>query len=114
MPNPVTGLPVFAMYSTSGRLVQSAEAILNAGMPSSVRKLTLVMSQALWLGGGGALMAVPLCVALARVALRFHTQVVLSAPILGFTFALTLGMAFVAGLFSLRPLRNLEAAKLLR
>jgi putative ABC transport system permease protein len=111
----LVGLAVTSETLYAAVLAQSEEfAVLDAlGIPTR-HVAGLVMAQALWLGVGGALLAVPLAVALARVALRFHTQVVLSAPILGVTFALTLGMAFAAGLFSLRPLRNLEPAKLLR
>ena len=58
--------------------------------------------------------AVTIGLYLAWAALSMHTLVVLSAPIVLLTFALTLGMAMLAGLSSLRPLRNLEPAKLLR
>jgi hypothetical protein len=42
-----TGLPFFAMYSTSGRFEQSADAILNAGMPRSSNMSMLFTSQPL-------------------------------------------------------------------
>jgi putative ABC transport system permease protein len=110
----LVGLAVTSETLYAAVLAQSQEfAVLDAlGIPTK-HVAGLVLSQALWLGVGGALLAVPLAVALARVALRFQTQVALSAEILVFTFALTLGMAFIAGLFSLRPLQRLEPAKLL-
>src|SRR5262249_28941703 len=58
----------------------------------------LVLAQAFWLGLGGSVLALPCTVALARAALAVRTQIVVSAPILAVTFALTLGMAALAGL----------------
>jgi putative ABC transport system permease protein len=111
----LVGLAVTSETLYAAVLAQAQEfAVLDAlGIPTK-HVAGLVLAQALWLGVGGVLMAVPIAVILARVALRFHTQVVLSAPIVSITFALTLGIAFLAGLFSLRPLRSLEPAKLLR
>jgi putative ABC transport system permease protein len=74
----------------------------------------LVLAQSFWLGVGGALAALPCAVALARAALLVNTLVLLTAPIVLLTCALTLGIAVVAGLLSLRPLRNIEPAQLLR
>jgi len=74
----------------------------------------LVLAQSFWLGVSGTLVAVPCTVALARAALSVNTLVLLTAPIVLLTFALTLGMAVLAGLLSLRPLRNIEPAQLLR
>jgi putative ABC transport system permease protein len=111
----LVGLAVTSETLYAAVLAQAKEfAVLEAlGIPRR-HVVGLVLSQALWLGLGGILLALPCTVALARAALHVHTQVVLSGPILALTFALTLGMALLAGLSSLRPLRHLEPARLLR
>jgi putative ABC transport system permease protein len=111
----LVGLAVTSETLYAAVLAQSDEfAVLDAlGIPPRYTR-RLVMDQSFWLGVGGALLALPFAVVLARLALAFQTQVLLSAPILWVTFALTLGIALSAGLSSLRPLRNLEPAKLLR
>jgi len=103
-------MPVYAAV-----LAQAQEfAVLDAlGVPRRC-VVGLVLAQSFWLGVGGVLLALPCTVALARAALCVQTQVILSAPIVLITFALTLGMALLAGLSSLRPLRHLEPAELLR
>ncbi len=111
----LVGLAVTSETLYAAVLAQSKEfAVLDAlGIPRR-RVMRLVLAQAVWLGVGGVLMALPCTVALARAALWVRTQVILSAEVLTFTFALTLAMAILAGLSSLRPLRNIEPAKLLR
>jgi putative ABC transport system permease protein len=89
-------------------------AVLEAlGIPRK-HVVRLVLAQSFWLGVGGIGMALPFTVALARVALWMQTQVVLSTMVLSLTFVLTLGMAMLSGFLSLRPLRDIEPAKLLR
>ena len=79
----LVGLAVTSETLYAAVLAQSKEfAVLDAlGIPTK-HVAGLVLAQSFWLGVGGALLALPLAVALARVALWFHTQVVLSAPIL--------------------------------
>jgi putative ABC transport system permease protein len=111
----LVGLAVTSETLYAAVLAQSDEfAVLDAlGIPPRYTR-RLVLDQSFWLGVSGALLALPVAVALARLALAFQTQVLLSAPILWITFALTLGIAVIAGFSSLRPLRKLEPAKLLR
>jgi putative ABC transport system permease protein len=111
----LVGLAVTSETLYAAVLAQSKEfAVLEAlGIPRR-RVIGLVLAQSLWLGVGGIILALPCTVALAWAALAMHTLVVLSAPTVVLTFALTLGMAMLAGLSSLRPLRNIEPAKLLR
>jgi putative ABC transport system permease protein len=111
----LVGLAVTSETLYAAVLAQSKEfAVLEAlGIPRK-HVVRLVLEQSLWLGVGGALLALPCVVALARAALWIHTHVVLSATILSLTLGLTLGMALLAGLLSLRPLRHIEPAKLLR
>jgi putative ABC transport system permease protein len=111
----LVGLAVTTETLVAAVLAQSKEfAVLEAlGMPRR-RMVGLVVAQSFWLGLGGALVALPCTVGLARAALPLHTRIVLNAPILLITAALTLGMALLAGLLSLRPLRHIEPARLLR
>jgi putative ABC transport system permease protein len=111
----LVGLAVTSETLYAAVLAQTKEvAVLEAlGIPSR-HVARLVLAQSFWLGVGGIIAALPCTVALARAALVMQTKVILSAPILALTFALTLGMAVLSGLSALRPLRNIEPAKLLR
>jgi putative ABC transport system permease protein len=111
----LVGLAVTSETLYAAVLAQAREfAVLEAlGIPGR-HVAGLVLTQSFWLGVGGIVMALPCTVALARAALWVHTRVILSTEVLSLTFALTLGMAMLAGLFSLRPLRQIEPAKLLR
>ena len=111
----LVGLAVTSETLYAAVVAQSKEfAVLEALGIHTRHTRRLVLAQSLWLGVGGALVALPCAVALARAALAVNTLVLLTAPIVVLTFALTLGMAILAGLFSLRPLRNIEPAQLLR
>jgi putative ABC transport system permease protein len=111
----LVGLAVTSETLYAAVLAQMKEfAVLEAlGIPRR-HVVALVLAQSLWLGVGGALLALPCTIALAWAALAIHTHVEVSAPILLITFALTLAMAILAGLSSLRPLRSIQPAKLLR
>src|SRR5262249_34846932 len=101
----LVGLTVTSEELYAAVLAQAKEfAVLDALGFNRRRVKGLVLAQAFWLGLGGSVLALPCIVALARAALVVHTQIVVSAPILAVTFALTLGMAALAGLSALRPL----------
>jgi len=111
----LVGLSVTTETLYAAVLAQSKEfAVLEALGIHRRHVWRLVLAQSFWLGVSGTLVAVPCTVALARAALSVNTLVLLTAPIVLLTFALTLGMAVLAGLLSLRPLRNIEPAQLLR
>jgi putative ABC transport system permease protein len=111
----LVGLAVTSETLYAAVIAQSKEfAVLEALGVHRRHTRQLVLAQSFWLGVGGALVALPCAVALARVALQVNTLVILTAPIVLLTFTLTLGMAVLAGLFSLRPLRNIQPAQLLR
>jgi putative ABC transport system permease protein len=111
----LVGLAVTSETLCAAVLAQAKEfAVLEALGISRGHVVGVVLAQSFWLGAGGILLALPCTVALAQAALWMHTQVILSALVLALTFTLTLGMALLAGLSSLRPLRNIEPAKLLR
>jgi putative ABC transport system permease protein len=111
----LVGLAVTSETLYAAVLAQAKEfAVLEAlGIPRK-RGVGLVLAQSFWLGLGGILLALPCTVVLARAALAMQTRVILSWPILSLTFALTLGMAMLAGLSALRPLRKIQPAALLR
>lgn len=111
----LVGLAVTSETMYGAVLAQAKEfAVLEAlGIPRR-RVVGLVLAQSFWLGIGGAVLALPCTLALAWGALWLQTRVELSPPILALTFALTLAMAMVAGMSALRPLRNIQPAKLLR
>jgi putative ABC transport system permease protein len=111
----LVGLAVTSETLYAAVLAQSKEfAVLEALGIRRKHTVRLVLAQSLWLGVGGAMLALPCTVALAWGALWVHTRVIVSAPVLLLTLGLTLGMATLAGLMSLRPLRNIEPARLLR
>jgi putative ABC transport system permease protein len=111
----LVGLAVTSETLYAAVVAQSKEfAVLEALGIHRRHVSRLVLAQSFWLGVGGALVALPCAVALARAALSVNTLIILSVPIIVLTFALTLSMAVVAGLFSLRPLRKIEPAQLLR
>lgn len=89
-------------------------AVLDAlGIPRW-RMVALVLSQSFWLGLGGVFLALPITYVLSWAALIVETRVVLTSQIVQLTIALTLGMAMIAGISALRPLRGVEPANLLR
>jgi putative ABC transport system permease protein len=111
----LVGLAVTRETLYAAVLAQSKEfAVLDALGVRRGHVVRLVLAQSLLLGVGGTLLALPCTLALAQAALRVHTVVIVSAPIVSLTFALTLGMAAVAGLSSLRSLRHIDPARLLR
>ncbi len=111
----LVGLAVTSETLCAAVLAQEEEfAVLEAlGVPRR-HAAGLVLAQSFWLGIGGIAVALPATVLLARAALEVRTHVVLSSEVLGVTAGLTLVMAVLSGLLSLRPLRHLEPAKLLR
>jgi putative ABC transport system permease protein len=111
----LVGLAVTSEELYAAVLAQAKEfAVLDALGINRRHMVGLVLAQSFWLGLGGCLLALPCIVALARAALAVHTQIVVSAPILLVTFAFTLGIAALAGLSALRPLRHIDPASLLR
>jgi putative ABC transport system permease protein len=111
----LVGLAVTSEELYAAVLARAKEfAVLDALGINRRHLVGLVLAQSFWLGVGGIVLALPCIVGLARAALAVRTQIVVSAPILSVTFALTLGMAIVAGFSALRPLRRIEPANLLR
>ncbi len=111
----LVGVAVTSETLYAAVLAQAKEfAVLEAlGIPRR-RVVGLVLTQSFWLGIGGAVLAIPCTVLLARIGLWNQTRVELSPTIIVLTLVLTLAMAISAGLLALRPLQQIEPAKLLR
>ncbi len=89
-------------------------AVLRAmGIPGRRVALTVV-TQSLWVGVTGVLLALPAILALSRVVGLLGARALLPGWLLAGTSALTLGMALASGLYALRSLRLIEPAVLLR
>jgi putative ABC transport system permease protein len=89
-------------------------AVLRAmGIPRR-RVAAVVMAQSFWIGVAGITLAVPAVFALARLAEAFGAKALLPAWLLGLACGVTLIMAVLSGLASLRSLRLVEPAALLR
>jgi putative ABC transport system permease protein len=106
----VTSQTLYAATAASFREFAVLRAV---GVPKW-RLATMVLSQSMWLGVLGVVLAMPIVFALARVAVLLGARVHLAAWIIGVAAGLTLLTALLAGLFALRSLRDLELAKLLR
>jgi putative ABC transport system permease protein len=73
-----------------------------------------VLAQSFWVGGVGVVVALPAAFALARLLNFLGVNVLLPGWLLGSAAGLTLVMAVVSGLISLRSLRRMEPVELLR
>jgi putative ABC transport system permease protein len=106
----VTSQTLYAATAASFR----EYAVLRAlGVPRW-RMGLMIVAQALWLGVGGVLVALPAVFILAGAAGLLGARVSLPLWVLGAAAGLTLITALLAGLTSLRSLRHLELATLLR
>jgi putative ABC transport system permease protein len=89
-------------------------AVLRALGVSRWRIAGAVLSQSFWIGGIGAVLALPAAFALAEGLKLLGVHVLLPGWLLGAGAGLTMVMAVVAGLISLRSLRQMEPVELLR
>ncbi len=89
-------------------------AVLDAlGIPRS-RLRFLVLAQSFWIGAVGLSLALPLIFGLSWAALLYNTTVLLPGWVMFMTLGLTMAMVLGSGLGSLRALRYVEPAILLR
>jgi putative ABC transport system permease protein len=89
-------------------------AVLEAlGIPTW-RMAALVLAQSFWVGLVGISLAVPASIGSAQVIRALGGMIQLPAWLLGSAAALTLLTALLSGLLSLRPLRLIQPAALLR
>jgi putative ABC transport system permease protein len=89
-------------------------AVLEAlGIPTW-RMAAAVLAQSFWIGAAGVVVAVPASLVLGRILDFAGTRVLFPAWLVGPTAALTVATVLVSGLFSLRSLRLVQPAELLR
>jgi len=73
-----------------------------------------VLQQAVWVGGFGVIVALPMIAGLTILIEAIGGKVVIPPWLLGGTAALTMVMAMGSGLLALRSLRRIEPTSLLR
>jgi len=106
----VTSQTLSAATAASLRELAVLEAL---GIPTW-RMQALVLTQSFWVGLLGIALAMPASFGSAGVMRALGARIVLPAWMLASAAALTLAMALLAGLVSLRSLRRVEPATLLR
>ena len=106
----VTSQTLSAATAASLRELAVLEAL---GIPAW-RMRALVLTQSFWVGLLGIALALPASFGSAALMQALGARIVLPLWMLGFAAALTLTMALLAGLVSLRSLRRVEPATLLR
>jgi putative ABC transport system permease protein len=106
----VTSQTLSAATAASLRELAVLEAL---GIPTW-RMQALVLTQSFWVGLLGIALAMPASFGSAGVMRALGARIVLPAWMLASAAALTLAMALLAGLVSLRSLRRVEPAALLR
>ncbi|HLJ97927.1 MAG TPA: ABC transporter permease [Gemmataceae bacterium] len=106
----VTSQTLSAATAASLRELAVLEAL---GIPTW-RMQALVLAQSFWVGLLGVALAVPASFCSAGVLQVLGARIVLPAWMLGGAAGLTMAMALLAGLVSLRALRRVEPATLLR
>jgi len=101
------------LYSAASAALREYAVLDALGIPRW-RLVALVLSQSLWIGLAGLVLAVPLIYALSAAASLVQTQVLLPLWLLGFALGVTFLMVLVSGVSALRSLRQVEPATLLR
>ncbi len=101
------------LYSATIASLREYAVLTAMGIPTW-RLMGLVMSQSFWIGLLGVVLALPTSLALSQAATFLETKVVLPEWLLGMTAGLTMLMALFSGTASLRSLRLVEVAMLLR
>jgi putative ABC transport system permease protein len=101
------------LYGAVAAQLREYAVLWALGIP--VRRMAaLVMAQAVWVGLTGVGLSLPAIFLVAEGAILLNVLVLLPLWLLAATVAVTLAMAVVAGLASLRSLRRIEPAILLR
>ncbi|MGE3807302.1 MAG: ABC transporter permease [Gemmataceae bacterium] len=106
----VTSQTLFAAVKASRRELAVLRAL---GIPYQ-QLVRSVLSQSLWVGLIGVVLALPTAYALSVVATALGAKVLLPGWLMAVAAILTLGMALFAGMTALRSLRQAEPAALLR
>jgi len=102
-----------SLYSATMASAREYATLLALGIPR--RKIAgLVLSQSMWVGLFGVIMAVPAVAILVTIAEAAGTRILLKPEVLIGAAVITLGTALLAGLFALRSVRRIEPMSLLR
>ncbi len=98
------------LYAAVARVASTR--VLRWGIPGWSMGASVVLG--FWVGFIGVALAIPGSFALAKVADQLGVQVLLPAKLLAAAVTVTMVMAMLSGLLSLRSLRLVEPAMLLR
>jgi putative ABC transport system permease protein len=101
------------LYAATAAQLKEYATLRALGIPSW-RIAMAVIEQALWIGGAGVALALPIAFALAELIEVLGARALLPPWLLGGSAAMTMGMAVGSGLLALRSLRLIEPAELLR
>jgi putative ABC transport system permease protein len=101
------------LYAAIAASIRELAVLRALGMPRWRMRL-FVLQQALIVGVIGLLIAAPVTYGLLTLVRSLGTQAVMPPWLIISVSSLTLGMALIAGLFSLRSLKGVEPAQLLR
>lgn len=101
------------LYSATAANAKEFAILLALGVPRW-RISLMVMTQSLWVGVIGVVLAYPVCQGLRFGAKQIGADVDLRWEVLLGTAVVTVGMALVSGVFALRSVRQLEPMSLLR
>ncbi|MBY0587811.1 ABC transporter permease [bacterium] len=101
------------LYAAIGASIREL-AVLRALGISRGRMVIFVLQQSMVVGIVGLLLAIPITYGLLTLVRSLGTQAVMPIWLITGTGSLTLAMAIIAGLFSLRSLKGVEPAELLR
>ena len=106
----ITSQTLYAAVTSSLR----EYAVLRAlGLPRW-RIAALVLAQSFWIGLGGVSISLPMALAIKRLAGSLGAEMLLPLWLLAGTITVTMAIALLSGLLSLRSLRLVEPANLLR
>jgi putative ABC transport system permease protein len=111
----VVGLVITSqtLYAATAASLREYAVLRALGLPRW-RIAALVLAQSFWIGLAGVVTALPMTLALARLAGVIGAEVMLPSWLLAGTITLTMTIALASGLLALRSLRLVEPANLLR
>ncbi len=101
------------LYSATAASAKEFAILLALGIPRW-RISLMVLTQSMWVGLIGIVVAYPVCVGLRYLAQMFNTDVDMRWEILAGTATITIGMALIAGTLALRSVKKIEPMDLLR
>jgi putative ABC transport system permease protein len=101
------------LYAATAASLKEYATLRALGIPRW-RIAGAVMSQSLWVGGAGVVLAIPVAFGLASIVEYLGARAMLPYWLIAGAAGVTMGMAVGSGLLALRSLRLIEPAELLR